>query len=139
MVRWGREGLRILSPSLLPERSEGSERGVENANHLLKGNDMRYMDSGCTYTEDFTEGEGHTYTFTGTCCVTGEEHSVKVNGPELFAFRQSDSIMALESLTPADREFLISGTSPEGWELMFGVSETDDEEWDEDNPFGIDI
>lgn len=84
---------------------------------------MRFIDSGCTYTEDFSETEGHTYTFTGACRVTGEDHSVKVKGPELFAFRQTDSIMALKSLTPADREFLISGTSPEGWELTFGPPE----------------
>ena len=108
---------------------------------------MRYMDRECSYSEDWNEAEGHTYTFVGACCVTGEEHSVKVSGPELYRMRQSDSIMELESVTKEDREFLLSGTSPEGWELMFGVSETDDEEWDdeddeewdEDNPFGIDI
>ena len=83
----------------------------------------RYIDRGCTYTEDYSETEGHTYTFTGPCVVTGEEHSVTVKGPELFAMRQSDNIGNLESLSAGDREFLLSGTSPEGWDSLFSDDE----------------
>ena len=63
------------------------------------------------YTEAYGE-QGHTYTFTDPCRVTGEEYSVTVKGPELFRMRQTNSIMALASLDAGDREFLISGTSP---------------------------
>jgi hypothetical protein len=61
----------------------------------------------------------HTYTFTGPCIVTGEEYSVTVKGPELFQMRQTNSMMALKSLDSGDREFLISGTSPKGWDKLF--------------------
>ena len=70
------------------------------------------------YTEAYSE-QGHTYTFTGPCIVTGEEYSVTVKGTELFKMRQTDSMMALVSLDAGDREFLISGTSPKGWDKLF--------------------
>ena len=70
------------------------------------------------YTEAYGE-QGHTYTFTGPCRVTGEEYSVTGKGPELFRMRQTNSIMALKSLDSGDREFLISGTSPKGWDKLF--------------------
>ena len=70
------------------------------------------------YTEDHGE-QGHTYTFTGSCIATGEEYSVTVKGPELFNMRQTNSMMALVSLDPGDREFLISGISPKGWDKLF--------------------
>ena len=81
----------------------------------------RFIDEGCTYTEAY-EPE-HTYTFTGPCLVTGEDYSVTVKGSELFDFRRTNSIMMLKSLDAGDREFLISGTSPAGWEKMFGTME----------------
>ena len=76
----------------------------------------RYLDTDCTYTEEY-EPE-HTYTFKGMCKVTNKDHSVKVLGSELFQFRQSDSIYSLESVSKEDREFLITGISPEGWNLL---------------------
>ena len=80
---------------------------------------QHYIDK-CDYTEDYTEDGGHTYTFTGPCVITGKEHSVTVKGPELFEYRQSGWLSSIKSIGAGDREFLISGTSPEGWELMFG-------------------
>ena len=77
----------------------------------------RYIDR-IKYTETYGE-EGHAYTFTGPCIVTGEEYSVTVKGPELFQMRQSNNMMALKSLDSGDREFLISGTSPKGWDKLF--------------------
>jgi|TARA_R110002051_G_scaffold309072_1_gene381477 hypothetical protein len=81
----------------------------------------RYIDTGCTYAEAY-EPE-HTYTFTGPCLVTGDNYSVTVKGPELFDFRRTGSIMMLKSLCAGDREFLITGTSPAGWEKLFGTME----------------
>lgn len=84
---------------------------------ILKVMRERFIDSGCSYTESYEPQ--HTYTFTGLCRVTGEEHSVTVKGEELFKMRQTDSMMALRSLDAGDREFLISGTSPKGWDKLF--------------------
>ena len=78
----------------------------------------RYLDTDCTYTEEY-EPE-HTYTFKGMCKVTLKDHSVKVIGSELFQFRQTNSIYSLESVSREDREFLISGVSPEGWTQLYG-------------------
>jgi len=74
----------------------------------------------CTYTESFDD-DVHKYTFTGTCHVTGSQHSVTVLGSELFAFNQTDRINEFKSLSPEDREFLISGTSPLGWQILYGT------------------
>ena len=79
----------------------------------------RYIDAGCSYTESYEPT--HTYTFSGPCLVTGEEYSVTVKGEELFEMRNTNSMMALRSLAAGDREFLISGTSPKGWEQLFGA------------------
>ena len=78
---------------------------------------QRYIDR-CSYTEKY-EPE-HTYTFTGPCQVTGSPHAVTVLGSELFAYRQTNRIMEFKSLSADDREFLISGTSPLGWKVLFG-------------------
>ena len=88
---------------------------------LLKVMKERHIDAGCTYTEAY-EPE-HTYTFTGPCLVTGDSYSVTVKGSELFDFRRTGSIMMLKSLSAGDREFLISGTSPRGWDKLFGGQE----------------
>ena len=85
--------------------------------HRINGVMERHIDR-LQYTEAYGE-QGHTYTFTGPCRVTGEEYSVTVKGPELFRMRQTNSIMALKSLDSGDREFLISGTSPKGWDKLF--------------------
>ena len=83
----------------------------------------RYIDTGCTYEEVYVKsdklGMKHYYRFTGPCIVTWQEYSVMVKGEELFQMRQTNSIMALKSLDSGDREFLISGTSPKGWDKLF--------------------
>lgn len=85
---------------------------------------MRYADSHCSYTET---AEG--YTFTGPCMITGKPHSVFIPGPELFAYRQGRLIQdAMPSVSVADREFLMSGYSPEGWGQVFGSGEEGDDE-----------
>lgn len=76
---------------------------------------MMYADNFCTYTEDQAG-----YTFTGPCAVTGKLYSVKVSKNGLYAYRQGAFIQdAFPELSSDNREFLISGCSPEGWEQMF--------------------
>ena len=69
------------------------------------------------YTENYSDGV-HTYTFTSPCTFTGKPYSVTVLGSELFVYNQTGSITSFASLSLSDREFIISGTSPEGWDLM---------------------
>ena len=89
----------------------------------MSGVMTRYLDSGCTYEEIYVNsdklGLKHYYRFTGPCIVTGEDYSVMVKGEELFQMRQTNSIMALASLDAGDREFLMTGTSPKGWDKLF--------------------
>ena len=77
---------------------------------------MRYIDK-CKCVESYDPE--HQYTFTGPCVVTGEDYSVTVRGENLFRFRQSDDLNDL-GISLDDREFVISGTSPRGWDKLFG-------------------
>lgn len=65
-----------------------------------------------------------TVTLSGPCFVTKKLYSVTVKATQLQnylngAFAQN----AFPNLSAEDREFLISGTSPEGWKILFGGSD----------------
>jgi len=94
---------------------------------------MRYaLSDACTYTEQY-EPE-HTYTFTGPCLKTGKPYSVTVPGAGLFQYNKGVKIQAaFPNLSAEDREFLISGYSPEGWKMVFGNEEDEDESSDVSN------
>jgi len=63
----------------------------------------------------------HTYTFTGPCVVTGKEYSVTVKAESLNKYRRGAFLQeAFKELSRDDREFLMSGISPEGWDKTFG-------------------
>lgn len=86
---------------------------------------MRYaLSPACTCTEKY-EPE-HTYTFTGPCLKTGKPYSVTVPADGLHKYHQGAYIQdAFPNLSKDDREFLMSGYSPEGWKEIFG--DDDDE------------
>ena len=66
----------------------------------------------------------NTVTLSGPCYVTGKEYTVKVQYPDLQKYFAGAYMQdAFPYLSADDREFLISGTSPEGWEQMFGGAE----------------
>ena len=65
----------------------------------------------------------HTYTITARCHMTNELNSVVMKAKELFAYNQGGGISAFTSLSSDDREFLLSGTSPKGWKILFGSDE----------------
>jgi len=89
---------------------------------------MMYADLKCTYKEDFTGGR-HVYIFSGPCKITNKIYSVRVPGNELFAYRQGEYIQkAMKSVSADDRQFLMTGYSPEGRKQVMG-----DEEDNEDN------
>ena len=60
----------------------------------------------------------------GHCIVTGKPHQVKVPAKGFNNWRKGMNIYhAMPEVSADDREFLISSTSPEGWDLLFGVDE----------------
>lgn len=76
---------------------------------------MYYAYNHCKYIED--EKYFH---FKGPCIRTGKNYIVKVPKIELEAYNKGELIQdALVSVNECDREFLISGISPEGWALIF--------------------
>jgi len=88
---------------------------------------MRYADTRCTYEEVFENNEQF-YVFTGPCFHTKKPYSVKIPGHELYAYRQGGLIQdTLKSVNRDDREFLISGYSPDGWKQLFGNPFPDDD------------
>src|SRR4051812_47774549 len=95
---------------------------------------MFYADRCCQYTESH-EGGKHTYTFTGPCVITGRSYSVTVPGEGLYKYRQGEFIQdAFPDLPKDDREFLMSGLSPEGWAIAFPPELDDDNgEYDDED------
>jgi hypothetical protein len=58
---------------------------------------------------------------TGPCTFTGEEYSCLVPAAGLVRFLNGEHVQdALPEVSADDREFLISGISPNGWKKMFG-------------------
>jgi hypothetical protein len=58
----------------------------------------------------------------GPCAVTGKKYSVVVplEGAIAYFARGAHIAEAFPELQREEREFLISGTSPEGWTRLFG-------------------
>lgn len=58
----------------------------------------------------------------GRCVVTGKKHSVVVSVEGAIAYFNKGAHIAeaFPELPREEREFLISGTSPEGWIHLFG-------------------
>lgn len=63
---------------------------------------------------------------TGPCVVTGKSYSVDVseNSAHSYFVGGANVQDAFPELSKAEREFLISGTSPEGWQQLFGESDS---------------
>lgn len=59
---------------------------------------------------------------TGRCVITGEQYSVETINSHVEAYQNGALAQdAFPDLGTDDREFLISGTSPQGWKEVFGV------------------
>ena len=77
---------------------------------------MRYADNSCTYVEKYNP---HVYVFKGECIMSGVQHEVKVPANELFAYRRGGYIQeAMSSVSAGDREFLMTGISPDAYDLL---------------------
>lgn len=83
---------------------------------------MRYALNHCSYVEQYEPK--HVYIFTGPCVVTKKPYSVAVPAEGLYKYHQGAYIQdAFPGLSPDDREFLMSGTSPAGWHQLYGKDE----------------
>ena len=70
--------------------------------------------------EIVNNGNG-TSTITGPCFVTKKSYSLIVPTNGLVAYHKGEYVQeAFSNVSPAEREFIISGVSPEGWKQMFG-------------------
>jgi hypothetical protein len=64
----------------------------------------------------------------GNCKITGEYYSVVVSKEELEKYESGALAQdAFSELSAADREFIISGVSPEGWKSVFGDGDVEEE------------
>lgn len=77
---------------------------------------MRYAQNNCT----ISRVDLGTIRYTGKCIVTGKEYSVDCPAHGVFSALGGELIQeAFPNMSADDREFLISGTSPEGWAKLF--------------------
>jgi hypothetical protein len=89
---------------------------------------MKYADTYCRYREIYEPN--HVYVYTGPCVCTGKDYTVQVPAQGLYRYRQGAKIqVAFPDLSADDREFLMSGLSPEGYEQAWSdPPERDSEE-----------
>lgn len=85
------------------------------------------------YGQTVTEMEPGVCVVSGKCFVTGKEHTIHVRTAELVCWLRDLELIqdAMPTATEEQREFLMSGTSPEGWEQMFPPEEEDPPELDD--------
>jgi hypothetical protein len=59
----------------------------------------------------------------GQCVITGEEYQVKVPREGFVSWTNGNVAIqtAMPQVSADDREFLLSGISPVGWERSFGI------------------
>jgi hypothetical protein len=63
---------------------------------------------------------GDNIVFSGNCTVTGQPYQVTVPADAVAAWWQGVFIQdAMPGVSPGDREFLVSGISPAGWDRIF--------------------
>lgn len=84
---------------------------------------MRYADTYCVVTEEYTPK--HVYIYTGPCVLSGKLVTVRIPAEELHAYRRGLMIQdAMPSLKADEREFLLSGMSSESFDSLFGSGAT---------------
>ena len=76
---------------------------------------------------DVSEEPGDRVRLNGRCVVTGKSYSVvaPLSGAIAYFERGRNIAEAFPELPKPEREFLISGTSPEGWVRLFGPTTAD--------------
>jgi len=66
-------------------------------------------------------------TITENCRITGEAYSVTVDSGDLERYKNGEGLIQniFHYLNAGDREFIKTGISPKGWEIMFANEEED--------------
>ncbi len=71
--------------------------------------------------------DGDQVTYEGPCVVTKEPYRVTVPKAAVDAWSRGVLIQdAMPGVSPGDREFLVSGISPAGWDQLFRESGGDE-------------
>lgn len=65
--------------------------------------------------------EGQPITINNKCLITGKPFSVTVRINDYIRWRDRETTAqeAFPYLSPSQREFLISGISPDGWDILY--------------------
>jgi len=70
---------------------------------------------------NITTNDNNTITISKRCLYTKKQYSVTISRDEYDKWLSGERIQnAMPNISAGDREFLISGISPEGWRQMFG-------------------
>ena len=87
---------------------------------MSKGRNKRELLPGQTREPIWEEQKGSWNKVSGHCVVTKEPHEIQVLGTELDEWLDSDKLIQhCLSCDSEDREFLMTGISPAGWDIMF--------------------
>ena len=87
---------------------------------MSKGRNKRELLPGQTMTTLWDELPDSWVKVEGHCVVTKQPHSITVLGAELYEWlKGKQTIQHCISNSGDDREFLMTGISPAGWEIMF--------------------
>lgn len=83
-----------------------------------------------TYGED---GLPNGYELYRNCIVTNKHYSVTVTPEEIFDYNEGYTVQeAMSRLSADDREFLISGISPEGWSRTWNPKDGEEKQLNEE-------
>ena len=87
---------------------------------MSKGRNKRELLPGQTMTLVWDELPDSWVEIKGHCVVTKQPHSISVLGAELYKWLEGkQTIQHCLTCSGDDREFLMTGISPDGWEIMF--------------------
>lgn len=86
---------------------------------------MRYAQGNCKLTENTVDAQMY-HTYSGKCFITGKPHSVTVLANDVARYNEGEYLQnCFPYLSAGDREFLLTGTTEEGWSELFGEDDDD--------------
>ena len=87
---------------------------------MSKGRNKRKLLPGQTQEPLWEDHKGSWNKVSGHCVVTKQPYEVSVLGDELDEWLKGDKLIQhCLSVSGDDREFLMTGISPDGWNIMF--------------------
>ena len=92
---------------------------------LMKGLESVGLRAGQTRTRSLSDGS---VVVRGNCVITKKPHTITVYSDELDKWLTGNCLIQdalITDVSADDREFLMTGISPEGWDIMFPKSGMD--------------